>query len=282
MAAAQVTDMVKSGGALRLGPVARKLINPDRWRGEYPAHPEYSRELDALLHFAKQNGYFKRFEPNIENKDRQRDKALSELRLAYLFTSLGFGIRAWDPPGANGMTGEFVLSSSGEPDVFVEIKSRGWESELTQAQKDAGLAKLLKYDVWKGGAVGNWQAVHACISSDNCYPKFLPMQPNLLIMADDLNVALHDSLFQVQEALFGEMCFFGEDGYFTTNRFENIGGLGIFNFGALSRGVEYEFIVFRNPNALPATQLPSSWNVYEKKFMGIVKGTDSRRGIMYL
>ena len=118
-----------------MGPVARKLINPDRWRGEYPAHPEYSRELDALLHFAMQNGYFERFEPNIENKDRQRDKALNELRLAYLFRSLGFGISAWDPPGANGMTGEFLLTSPGEPDVFVEIKSRGWESELTQAKK---------------------------------------------------------------------------------------------------------------------------------------------------
>ncbi len=277
-----MTDLVKSGGALRLGPVARKLINPDRWRGEYPAHPEYSRELDALLHFAKQNGYFERFEPNIENKDRQRDKALNELRLAYLFRSLGFGISAWDPPGANGMTGEFMLTSPGEPDVFVEIKSRGWESELTQAQKDAGLAKLLKYDVWKGGAVGNWQAVHACISSDNCYPKFLPTMPNLLIMADDLNVSLHDTLFQVREALFGEKRIFGEDGYFTTNRFENIGALGVFNFGARSRGVEYEFIVFRNPSALPATQLPPSWYAYEEKFMGIVKGTDRRQEIMYL
>jgi hypothetical protein len=180
------------------------------------------------------------------------------------------------------MTGELMLTSPGNPDLFVEIKSRGWESELTQTQKYAGLAKLLKYDVWKGGAVGNWQAVHACISSDNCYPKFLPTKPNLLIMADDLNVSLHDTLFQVREALFGEKRFLGEDGYFATNRFENIGGLGIFNFGARSRGVEYEFIVFLNPNALPATKLPSLWNVYEKKFMGIVKGTDLRRGIMYL
>ena len=55
--------MVKSGGALRLGPVARKPIWLIRWRGEYPAHPEYSRELDALLHFANQNRYLWRFEP---------------------------------------------------------------------------------------------------------------------------------------------------------------------------------------------------------------------------
>jgi hypothetical protein len=101
-------------------------------------------------------------------------------------------------------------------------------------------------------------------------------------MADDLNVSLHDTLFQVREALFGEKRFVGEDGYFTTNRFENIGALGVFNFGARSRGVEYEFIVFRNSSALPATQLPTSWYVYEEKFMGIVKGTDRRQEIMYL
>src|ERR1035438_8368324 len=110
--------MARSAGPLHLGPVARKLINIDRWTGQYPAHEEYARELDALLHFADVNGYLKRFLPNIENKDRQRDKALSELRLAYLFKSLGFDISQWDPPGAGGMVGEFLLASPSEPDVF--------------------------------------------------------------------------------------------------------------------------------------------------------------------
>ena len=193
-----------------------------------------------------------------------------------------FGIPRWDPPGANGMIGEFLLSRTGVLDAFVEIKSRGWESELTQAQKDAGMAKLLKYDVWKGGAIGNWQAVHACISSPNCYPKFKSTGPNLLIIADDLNVSLHDSLFQVHQALFGEQRFFGEEGYFNTNRFENIGALGIFNFTSRGEGVEYEFVVVRNPMALPVTQLPLSWSVYETKLTHSVRGTDPRRGIWHL
>jgi len=268
--------------ARRLGPVARKLINPDRWEGEYPAWPAYARELDELLHFANQEGYLTRFLPNIESKDRQRDKALSELRLAYLFRQLGFGIPLWDPPGANGKIGEFMLSRTGEADVFVEIKSRGWESELSQAQKDAGQAKLLKYDVWRGGAIGNWKAVHDCISSDNCYPKFLPTQPNLLVIADDLNVSLHDTLLQVREALFGEERFFGEEGYFNTNRCEHLGALGIFNFFSAGEGVQYEFVMFRNPHALPATQLPAPWTKYETKLLHQVRGTDPRRGIWYL
>ncbi|MGB7547938.1 MAG: hypothetical protein WBM14_09330 [Terracidiphilus sp.] len=276
--------VVKSSGAMRLGPVARNLINPDAWTGGYPGPPAYVRELDALLHFAKQNNCLERFLPNLEAQDRQRDKCLNELRLAYFFKSLGYGISAWDPPGANGKTGEFMLNWTEESSVFVEIKSRGWESQLSSSQLDAGCARLSKYEVWKGGAVGNWKPVQRCISSEKTYPKFLPTRPNLLIISDDLNVSLHDSLCHVEAALFGEKRFYGEDGYFTTNRFENIGGLGVFNSfsRASSRGIEYEFIVYANPNALPATRLSSSWTVYTEKFCCIVRGTDPRQGIMYL
>jgi hypothetical protein len=273
-----------SEGAMRLGPVARKLIDPSKWKDGYPGHPAYVRELDALLHFANQNGYLPHFVPNIEARDRQRDKFLNELRLTYFFKSLGFDITDWDPPGANGMVGEFRLAPPGEAYVFVELKSRGWESELSEPQLKAGLAKLNKYEVWKSGAVGNWKAVHECIASDKTYPKFLSTQPNLLIIADDLHVSLHDTLIQVQAALFGEKRFYGEDGYFTANRFENIGGLGVFNHhsAAPSRGIEYEFIVYLNPNALSTTQLPSSWATYTTKFSCIVRGTDPRQKIMYL
>jgi hypothetical protein len=279
-----VTDLTKSTGAMRLGPVARKLINPDAWTGGYPGPPAYVRELDALLHFANQNGYLGRFVSNLEARDRQRDKALNELRLSYLFKNLGFGISEWDPPGANGKKGEFMLSWPDESSVFVEIKSPGWESELSPAQLNAGFAKRSKYAGWNGGAVGNWQAVHRCISSEKTYPKFLSTQPNLLIMSDDLKLSLHDSLFQVEAALYGEKHFYGEDGYFTTNRFENIGGLGVFNAFSVapSRGMEYKFIVYANPNALPATRLPISWMVYTKKFRCIVRGTDPRQRIVYL
>ena len=273
-----------SEGAMRLGPVARKLIDPCEWKDGYPGRPAYVRELDALLHFANQNGYLRRFVPNLEARDRQRDKSLNELRLAYFFRSLGFDITEWDPPGANGKKGEFNLAVPGEPSVFVEVKSRGWESELSELQRKTGLAKRPKYEVWKGGAVGNWKPVHECISSDKTYPKFLPTRPSLLIIADDLRVSLQDTLFQVEAALFGEKRFYGEDGYFTTNQFENIGALGVFNCHSRvpSRGIEYEFVVYLNPNALPATQLPSSWTPCTTKFSCIVRGTDPRRGIMYI
>ena len=102
--------------------------------------------------------------------------------------------------------------------------------------------------------------MHKCIASENTYPKFAPTQPNLLVIADDLHVNLQDSLDHVEIALYADHTGYGEKGYFTSARFENIGGLAVFRgacfFG--NPGVLYEFTLFENPFALPATKLPDS------------------------
>ncbi len=101
-------------------------------------------------------------------------------------------------------------------------------------------------------------------------------------MSDDLNVSLHDSLVHVEAALYGEKRFYGEDGYFATDRFENIGGLGVFNAFSNAQGMEYEFIIFDNPKALPATRLPASLIAYQEKFSYVVKGTHPLQKVIYL
>jgi hypothetical protein len=240
----------------------------------------YSRELDALVDWASANGCLSRFQSRLESKNTQRDEALAELRPAYLLDSVGFPIMGWDPPGANGKKGEYLLTTPEKTAVFVELKSPGWESELTPAQRATGRQHRPKYDRMGGGAVGNFQAVHQCIARRNTYPKFTATQANLLIIADDLNVSLHDTLFQVEGALYGAKWQYGEDGYFTTNRFANLGGLGVFNaFSTVpSRGIEYQFVIYENPHALPATKLPQSLlEQFKETFNCIVKGTDPRR-----
>ena len=267
-------------GALRLGPVARKLISPDKWNDGYPGPVAYSRELDALLDWADAKGCLWRFQSRLESKSTQRDEAIAELRLAFLLDSTGFPIVGWDPPGANGKRGEYLLATPENTDVFVELKAPGWESELTPAQLAAGRQHKPKYDGMGGGAVGNFMAVHQCITRPNCYPKFTNNQPNLLIIADDLNLPLHDTLFQAEGALYGDKWQYGDDGYFKSTRFENLGGLGIFYaFSAVpSRGIEYQFVIYENPHALPATKLPQSLvDQFRETFNCIVKGTDPRR-----
>jgi hypothetical protein len=266
-------------GALRLGPIARKLISPDKWSDGYPGPEAYVKELDILLKFAdEKSACLQRFRPNIEARDKQRNKALSELRLAYLLENMGFPITAWDRPGAGNKIGEFLLDSPEKISIFTEIKSPGWESELSKEQIAAGRADQPKYIGLQGGAVGNWRPVHRCIAADNCYPKFTNNQPSLLIVCDDLMLPLHESLHHVEGAVYGTKAQFEEDGYFTTNRFENIGGLGVFypvSTGARD-GLEYRLIVYENHCALPATKLPPSLLQYRQPFVCYVKGTELR------
>jgi len=124
-------------GALRLGPAARKLISPDKWTDGYPVWESYSRELDALVDWASAKGCLWRFQSRLESKNTQRDEALAELCLAYLLDSVDFPIVRWDPLGANGKKGEYLLATPETTDLFVELKSPGWESELTPAQRAA-------------------------------------------------------------------------------------------------------------------------------------------------
>ena len=151
-------------GALRLGPAARRLISPDRWTDGYPGPVAYSRELDVLLDWASKRNYLKRFVPNIEAKNTKRDEALNELRLAYLFDHTGFPVVQLDPPGAKNKNGEYLLDSPEKANVFVELKSRGWESELSKEEIAAGRQHQPKYrNQVEGGAVGNWDPVQRCI-----------------------------------------------------------------------------------------------------------------------
>ena len=241
----------------------------------------YVKELDVLLKFCDEKpGCLTRFRPNIEARDTKRDEALNELRLAYLLENLGFPIIDWDPPGLSNMIGEFLIESPKEVRIFTEIKSPGWESDLSPAQIQAGRAKMPKYIGLEVGAVGNWQAVHRCLSSPKTYPKFTENQSNLLIISDDLKLSLFDSLFQVEGALYAPIEQYGVDGFFTTNQYENIGGLGVFN--ALSTGsrdgLEYKFVVCENRFASLATKLPPSLLKYNTPFSCYVRRTERRSG----
>jgi hypothetical protein len=86
-----------------------------------------------------------------------------------------------------------------------------------------------------------------CIASEKTYPKFAPTQPNLLIVAADLHIDLLETPEHVEIALCADHTMYGEMGCFTSGRFENLGGVGIFRaFSEVrSKGVEYEFQLFR-------------------------------------
>ena len=262
-----------TSGAKLFGPIARRLLCPDRWRDDYPTTPEYAQELDALLEFMDEQGRRSRFIPRLESKAAQRDEALEELRVAYWLHHSGFPIAQWDPPGLNGMVGEYFICTPEQKNVFVEVKSPGWEGQLSDEQRKAGRAKQPKYQNGEGGAVGNWMPLQECIASENAYPKFDPVQPNLLVVSDDLVLNLLEIPKHIEVALYPSHPGYGVTGYFATPAYENLGGVGIFRAFSGGRGVEYEFRIFDNPFALPTAKLPDS---ILKKFKEKVTGINSK------
>jgi hypothetical protein len=248
------------------------LICPDRWTDAYPAWPEWAKELDVLLEFVDEQAHLPQYVPRLESKNAQRDEALNELRIAYWFYQTGFPIAEWEPPGLNSKVGEYAITTPGNENTFVEVKSPGWEGELSDTELQSGRAKQPKYGTNGGGAVGNWIPLQKCI--EKAYPKFAPTQSNLLVVADDLMLSLHDTLEHVEIALYNRHPGYGTTGCFNSSKFENLGAVGIFQAFLTSRGVEYCFKIYDNPFALPATRLPGSLlETFKEEKIGIVRKT---------
>lgn len=247
-----------SGAAL--GPIASRLLSGRRWTDKYPAWPIFVDELERLLAFADAQGRLRDFAARLDGRNGERDDALAEMRVAYFLARSGFPIVAWEPPGLGTMKGEYTVRSVEGVEVFTELKSPGWESEVGISQLLAGRAKQPKYRQGDGGAFANWQSARRCIASPKTYPKFSPTQPNLLVMADDLFVNLHHGTpLGIECALYAKNDKYGNEiGYFESAKYQNLGGVAIFVAEGNDSGVAYRFRVFENQFALPVTRLPRS------------------------
>lgn len=247
------------GGNQQLfGKLAKRHLSNNNWTGLYPGWPCFADELETLLQLAADENQLDRFLPRLRARNRERNSALAELRAAYFFMRSGFHITQWEPPGNNGTLGEFSVTRNGETATFVEVKSPSWESELTPAEIADGRRNQPKYipGIVEGGAVSLSGPIH--MSIDKAYPKFLDSCPNLLIIADDLQMSLrlrnpNDSA--AHAALYETGGYGRAPGYFTSNRYKNLGGVAIFNFDRLPA---YYLRVYTNPHALDACKLSSS------------------------
>jgi hypothetical protein len=245
---------------LEFGPLTSKLLLPFPWKDGFPSWQDWADELEQLLSFADAQGRIDDFLSRLRTeRHTQRDAALNELRVALFFDRSGFPILKWDPPGLAGRVGEFSIVAREGCAVFSEVKSRGWESELSEAERLAGRTKLPKYLDGEGGAFANWEKMRECIASPKTYPKFASTQPNLLVIADNLFVGLLDAESQIEIALYDKRGKYGgEIGYFASPIYSNLGGVAAFAAESRANGVEYHIKVYGNPYALSETNLPHS------------------------
>lgn len=238
---------------VRLGPLLSTVVDRAAWVGKdgFPAWQFFADEIERVLSFAEARGVFEMYLPELTGRTpSQRDSALAELRVAYFLERNGFTVSEWRPVGLPPKKGEFVVRCPSGAEVFVEVKSPGWEGELTQEQRLSGRLSEPKYINGEVRYADNSQAIGFAV--DKAYPKFPPSRHNLLVVADDLFLSMeyYPSMW-ARRGLYDS-----PDGKFATSAFERLGGVGLFWVKQDRQTIWYEMPLFLNPFATDAARLP--------------------------
>jgi len=198
--------------------------------------------------------------PELTRRASQRDSALNELRVAFFFERNHFPVTAWRPIGEPPKEGEFTIAFPTGESIFVEVKSPGWEMELSQAQRLAGRTKEPKYQNGEGHMIANEEAIVFAI--DKAYPKYSASQRNLLVVADDLFVSLeHGTEIWADAALYDPR----REGKFANAACSRLGGVGLFWWSSQRDQMHYEMPLYINAHTEQSCALPA---VFVQAFHG--------------
>lgn len=217
-------------------PLMDKLLREAKWKGKdaFPSNNMWREERERQLEFIRSKCQLERFWPRLicEIPER-RDETFSEIAVAYyLEIKRGFLISEWEPNGQGNTKGEFSIRVNG-CDVFCEVKSPGWEGELSEEEKAGG---RLEEGKWKPGAEARsfctWEKIRFAVKK--CYAKLPTDKPTLLIVVDDLFAPItFVPATQIEIALFDETIGYGgEKGCFADATFENLSGVLFLNLEA--------------------------------------------------
>jgi hypothetical protein len=247
-------------------PILWDIAQGARWRDhkEYPSYPEWADLYERLLEFVKDKAELPRFLPRLRDHERPARKAFAEIEAGYFReTCCGLPVVGWEPPGANGKTGEYLVELPKRRQMFVEVKARGWEEEIILAEGEhSPRLRQPKYVDGEVRALAPWRSVRETVRK--AYPKMPDITPTLLIINDDLFVALNDWPLTVKIALYcprgagdhRDTDYLAEDGCFVGSTYERLGAVGVLNVQLGAGGLSFRFMLFQNPNALPAVAIP--------------------------
>jgi hypothetical protein len=211
----------------------------------------WKKEINKWLVFIENKGELKRFIPRLTKMDNsKRDEALTEISSAYLLENeLNFVVTGWEVPTKNNKNVDFVIESKVNK-IFCEVKSPGWEGELSKKELMEGRKDQQKYIPSEWRSFGHWKNIRYAIKK--AYPKFLSNCKNLMIIQDDLWVNILDfpTDIQIEIALFEDQSVYNnEKGVFTNSDYENVGRVLFININPTSRKKIYKYKFFANPNA---------------------------------
>ena len=225
------------------------------WRGKnaFPSSQVFCDEVERLLAFALAQDRFAAYLPRLRGRWNQFESASAELRVAFYLHRNQFRVKKWEPPGARGVHGEGEFSVAGPSGVlvFVEVKSPGWEGEVSEEERRSGRLEQPKHLFCEARAVGPWWKVQRAV--EKSYKKFCADAPNLVIVSDDLFVSLqYGTDIEAGLALYEPRT----KGCFSDNRYQNLGGLGIFWMERNGREIWYDMRLYLNPYASPCCTIP--------------------------
>lgn len=234
------------------------VFNNPAWKGkdDFPAFPEWKLEINKRLEFIKNKGMLNRFLKRLNAKKTERDEALSEILVAYVIEEkLNYKIIEWDRNTIGKRDVDFVIIS-GSQEIYCEVKSPGWEAELSHTEKMSGRKHQPKYIDAEARSLGSWENIQYAIIK--AYPKFLSDENNMVILCPDLFLDLLEDNLNTNIALYSNdkrhnsIIKKEQKGFFSDNTFENIGGLLIIENYLYSgnKEVTYKYKFFPNNYSL--------------------------------
>jgi hypothetical protein len=248
---------------MQLGPRTQTLFADPKWRppDRYPSDQCWADELERLLDFAAGHGQLNRYASKLCS--RERDSAIAELRVAHDLADRGFQFDEFEPLGVHPKRGEFLVSvPSQTAGIFTEVKAPDWHAEVTGFGKAAADPMRLKaakerfskpkYRNGEGGAYLPGVGVEFAI--EKAYEKLPDDRPNLVVVPSDYMF----NSFQHSPDIIEYQRLLKSDGPFGSNKFERVGGVGLFWYEHRDNEIKYDMEVISNPHARPENVLPQA------------------------
>lgn len=227
-----------------------RVFQNSRWHGadKFSSSEEWKTEIEKWLVFIDKKNQLGRYKPRLNDRKTARDLALAEIFAAYLMeTELNYPVTGWEKRTVGGRDVDFVLSLRGE-EIYCEVKSPGWESELLQEERLSCRKELNKIVQSEVRSIAPWKSIRYAIKKS--YSKFLSNTRNLLIIKDDLFVSILDAPLNINIALFEDKGIYdGKLGCFCGEEYNRIGGLLVIDC-KLKENIEYRCMFIPNNNAL--------------------------------
>ncbi|HMX42780.1 MAG TPA: hypothetical protein PKB12_03590 [Elusimicrobiota bacterium] len=217
-------------------------------------HPFWRVEISEWLRYINEKNQSERFIPRLTPlRPRQRDETLAEIYSAFFIERvLRYPVIDWERKTVGGRDVDLVVQS-GVNEIYCEVKSPGWESELTDEEKKSTRKEKPKYINAEARSFAPWLAIRSAVKKAT--PKFINGKQNLVIVNDDLFISPASLDYQSQHNVdialrySGSTIYGGEKGLFCQDAYRIVGGVLLIQSQCRSDGIHRLCRLELNPNA---------------------------------